>query len=469
MEQGQEIHTSASAPREKLGSRLGFLLLSAGCAIGIGNVWKFPYVAGQNGGGIFVLIYLLFLVVLGIPVLTVEFTLGRASQKSPMLLYQQLEKPKQKWHLHGYASFAGSYLLMMFYTVITGLMLLYLKSTVFGELDGLSSSQVVDFADSTKQGFIGVGIATAIVIFLGFLVCGFGVKNGLERVTKVMMIVLLFLMVGIAVYCCVMEGAAEGLKFYLVPDFKKLQEVGVGNVIVAAMNQAFFTLSLGIGSMAIFGSYIGKDRALLGEAANVAILDTTVALTSGFIIFPACFAFNGGQTTSGPDLIFETLPMIFNNMPGGRIIGSFFFLFMFFAAFSTVLGVFELIVAGAAEKFGWSRTKSCVINGVCMLVLSVPCIVGFALPELSLLGKDVMGWEDFIVSNVLLPLGSLTFLLFCVLKQGIGWGWDNFMKEANTGKGLKVKKWMRWYMTFVLPVIIFAIFIVGLLQSFGVF
>ncbi len=454
--------------REKLGSRLGFLLLSAGCAIGIGNVWKFPYITGQNGGGIFVLIYLLFLVILGVPVLTVEFTLGRAAQKSPMLLYQQLEKPKQKWHIHGYASFAGSYLLMMFYTVITGLMLLYLKSTLFGELDGLNSSQVEIFADTTKQGYIGVGIATALVIFLGFLICGFGVQKGLERVTKVMMIALLFLMVGIAIYCCFMDGALEGLKFYLVPDVNKMLEVGVGNVIVAAMNQAFFTLSLGIGSMAIFGSYIGKDRALLGEAVSVAGLDTSVALISGFIIFPACFAFNGGKTTSGPDLIFETLPMIFNNMPGGRIIGTLFFLFMFFAAFSTVLGVFELIVAGAAEKFGWSRTKSCVVNGICMLVLCVPCIVGFAIPEISLLGKGIMDWEDFIVSNILLPLGSLTFVLFATLKSGIGFGWKNFMAEANQGKGLKVKNWMRWYISIVLPLIIITLFIVGILQSFGI-
>ena len=464
----EKTQTQSTAEREQLGSRLGFLLLSAGCAIGIGNVWKFPYIAGQYGGGIFVLIYLLFLVILGIPVLTIEFTLGRASQKSPMLLYQQLEKPKQKWHLHGYASFVGSYLLMMFYTVITALMLLYLKSTVFGELDGLNSMQIAQFADTTKQGFIGVGVATAVVIFLGFLVCGFGVKKGLERVTKVMMTILLFLMLGIAIYCCTMDGAMDGLKFYLIPDVEKMKQVGLGNVIVAAMNQAFFTLSLGIGSMAIFGSYIGKDRALLGEAVSVACLDTSVALTSGFIIFPACFAFNGGKTTSGPDLIFETLPMIFNNMPGGRIIGSFFFLFMFFAAFSTVLGVFELIVAGASEKFGWSRKKSCIINGICMLILATPCIIGFALPDWSILGKDIMGWEDFIVSNILLPLGSLTFLLFCVLKQGIGWGWKNFVNEANLGKGLKVKNWMRYYMTFVLPIIIFAIFVVGILQSFGI-
>lgn len=466
----EQMQTVNGKPREKLGSRLGFLLLSAGCAIGIGNVWKFPYITGQNGGGIFVLIYILFLVILGIPVLTIEFTLGRASQKSPMLLYQQLQKPGQKWHIHGYASFAGSYLLMMFYTVITGMMLLYLKSTVFGDLQGLTAEAVTQFSATTKENFVAVGIATAIVIILGFLVCGFGVQKGLERVTKVMMIALLFLMVGIAIYCCFMPGAVDGLKFYLVPDFSKMKEVGVGNVIVAAMNQAFFTLSLGIGSMAIFGSYIGKDRALMGEAVSVTCLDTFVALTSGFIIFPACFAFNGGNTTAGPDLIFITLPNIFNSMPGGRIIGSFFFVFMFFAAFSTVLGVFELIVAGACERFNWSRTKSCLINGALMLVLCVPCIVGFALPEQTVLfSKGIMDWEDFIVSNILLPLGSLTFVLFCTLKAGKGWGWNNFVQEANQGKGLKVRNWMRIYMSYILPVIIGALFIVGILQSFGVF
>ena len=459
----------AGAQREKLGSRLGFLLLSAGCAIGIGNVWKFPYITGQNGGGMFVLIYILFLVILGVPVLTMEFTLGRASQKSPMMLYQQLQKPGQKWHVHGYASFAGSYLLMMFYTVITGMMLLYLKSTVFGDLQGLTPDAVTQFNGDLKLNYVAIGIATAVVIVLGFLVCGFGVQKGLERVTKIMMIALLFLMIGIAIYCCCQKGALEGLKFYLVPNLDAMKEVGVGNVIVAAMNQAFFTLSLGIGSMAIFGSYIGKDRALMGEAVSVTCLDTVVALTSGLIIFPACFAFNNGNTTAGPDLIFITLPNIFNNMPGGRIIGSLFFVFMFFAAFSTVLGVFEHIIACACERFNWSRTKSCLINGALMLVLCVPCIVGFALPDKTiLLGKGIMDWEDFIVSNILLPLGSLTFVLFCTLKAGKGWGWNNFMLEANQGKGLKVKNWMRIYMSYILPVIILALFVVGILQSFGI-
>ncbi len=451
--------------REKLGSRLGFILLSAGCAIGIGNVWKFPYIVGQNGGGIFVLIYLLFLVVLGVPVLTIEFTLGRASMKSPMLLYQQLEKKGQRWHLHGYASFIGCYLLMMFYTVITGMMMLYFKSTVFGELSGLTATEVAQFSTSTKQNFPALIVSTVIVVVLGFLVCGFGVKNGLERVTKVMMIALLFLMIGIAVYCCFLDGASEGLKFYLVPNVENMKKAGFGNVVVSAMTQSFFTLSIGMCSMAIFGSYIGKDRALMGEAVTVAGLDTFVALMSGFIIFPACFAF-GSDVNAGPDLIFITLPNIFNSMPGGRIIGSLFFVFLLFAAFSTVLGVFELIVASAQEKFGWSRVKSCIINGIAMCVLCIPCIIGFVYPNISLLGKGIMDWEDFIVSNVILPLGSFIFVLFVTIKKG--WGWDNFEKEANTGKGIKVKRWMKYYFKYVLPVIIFALFVIGVLQSFGV-
>lgn len=468
--QDDTMNTVKTEPqRGRLGSRLGFILLSAGCAIGIGNVWKFPYIVGQYGGGIFVLIYLFFLIVMGVPVLTMEFALGRASGKSPVLLYQQLERPKQKWHIHGYAALAGNYLLMMFYTVVAGWMLYYFKATAFGELSGLSSAQVGAFFQNDVLGTPApMLVCTLIVIAVGFLVCGFGVKNGLERVTKVMMIALLVLMVAIAIYCCCMDGASEGLKFYLVPDLDKMVEAGIGNVIVAAMNQAFFTLSLGIGAMAIFGSYIGKDRALLGEAINVSLLDTFVAFTSGLIVFPACFAFNGGETTSGPSLIFVTLPNIFNHMPLGRLWGTLFFVFMLFAAFSTVLGVFEVIIACTCEKFGWSRVKACVINGVAMALLSLPCIFGFNLwSELTIAGMNIMDMEDFLVSNILLPLGSLVFVLFCVTKKG--WGWDNFVAEANAGKGAKVQKWMRGYMTYVLPIIIFAIFLVGMLQKFGVF
>ena len=456
-----------TATRESIGSRLGFILMSAGCAIGIGNVWKFPYVVGQYGGGIFVLIYLIFLAIMGVPIMTMEFSMGRASRKSPALLYQQLEKPKQKWHIHGYASVIGNVVLMMFYAVVTGWMLYYFKATVFGQLDGLDSTQVgAFFTENVLGNAWSMIFCTTIVVIAGFAVCAFGVKNGLERVTKVMMIALLVLMVAIAIYCCTLDGASEGLKFYLIPNLDRMKEAGIFNVIVAAMNQAFFTLSLGIGAMAIFGSYIGKERALFGEAINVAVLDTFVAFTSGLIVFPACFAFNT-SVDSGPNLIFVTFPNIFNNMPLGQFWGSLFFVFMIFAAFSTVLGVFELIIACTCDLFGWSRVKSCIIDCLIMLVLVLPCIFGFnLLADFAPAGKNIMDWEDFLVSNVLLPLGSLTMVLFCVTKMG--WGWKNFTSEANTGKGAKVKNWMRYYMTFVLPVIIVVLFVVGILQSFGV-
>ena len=460
--------TTKTTQREKIGSRLGFILLSAGCAIGIGNVWKFPYMVGQYGGGIFVLIYLLFLVIMGAPVLMIEFALGRASRKSPALLYQQLEKPGQKWHIHGYAAVVGNVLLMMFYTVVAGWMLYYFKAEVFGDLQDLDTTQIgAFFADEVLGKPWSMLLCTALVVVAGFGVCAIGVKNGLEKVTKVMMIALLVLMVAIALYCCTLDGAGKGLQFYLVPSFARMKEAGIGNVIVAAMNQAFFTLSLGIGAMAIFGSYIGKERALLGEAVNVAALDTFVAFTSGLIIFPACFAFNT-QVDAGPNLIFVTLPNVFNNMPLGRLWGSLFFVFMTFAAFSTVLGVFELIIASTCDLFGWSRKKACLIDCLVMLVLVLPCIFGFNyLADFAPAGKNIMDWEDFLVSNILLPLGSLTFVLFCVTKKG--WGWNKLKEEANAGKGLKVKNWMRGYITFVLPVIIVVLFVVGILQTFGVF
>ena len=453
--------------RESIGSRLGFILMSAGCAIGIGNVWKFPYIVGQYGGGIFVLIYLIFLAVMGVPIMTMEFSMGRAARKSPALLYQQLEKPKQKWHIHGYASVIGNVVLMMFYAVVAGWMLYYFKATAFGELKNLNPQEVGAFFGEKVLGEVWpMLICTAIIVIAGFLVCAFGVKNGLERVTKVMMIALLVLMVAIAIYCCTLDGASEGLKFYLIPNFDRMKEAGIGNVIVAAMNQAFFTLSLGIGAMAIFGSYIEKERALLGEAVNVAVLDTFVAFTSGLIVFPACFAFNTG-VDSGPNLIFVTLPNIFNNMPLGQFWGRLFFVFMIFAAFSTVLGVFELIIACTCDMFGWSRVKSCIIDCLIMLVLVLPCIFGFnLLADFAPAGKNIMDWEDFLVSNVLLPLGSLTMVLFCVTKKG--WGWKNFAEEANTGKGAKMKGWMRGYMTYVLPIIIIVLFVVGILQTFSV-
>lgn len=454
--------------RESIGSRLGFILMSAGCAIGIGNVWKFPYIVGQYGGGIFVLIYLLFLVVLGVPVMTIEFSLGRASRKSPALLYQQLEKPGQKWHIHGYMAVIGNVVLMMFYVVVTGWMLQYFKAEAFGDLQSLTSTQVGEYFSNVVLGdpwaMLGCSV---LVVAAGFGICALGVKNGLEKVTKVMMIALLVLMVAIAVYCCTLDGAGAGLQFYLVPSFERMKEAGIGNVIVAAMNQAFFTLSLGIGAMAIFGSYIGKERSLLGESVNVAILDTFVAFTSGLIIFPACFAF-GTEVDAGPNLIFVTLPNVFNNMPLGRLLGSLFFVFMTFAAFSTVLGVFEVIIASTCDLFGWSRKKSCLIDCAVMLVLVLPCIFGFNyLADFAPAGKNIMDWEDFFVSNILLPLGSLVFVLFCVTKKG--WGWKNFQGEANTGKGLKIKNWMRWHITFVLPIIIVILFVMGILQTFGVF
>ncbi len=456
-----------TAPREHLGSRLGFILLSAGCAIGIGNVWKFPYMAGQNGGGIFVLIYFLFLIILGIPVLTMEFSLGRAAQKSPARLYQQLEPKGSKWHIHGYAAMAGNYLLMMFYTSVSGWMLQYFVSTAKGDFEGLDAAGVGKAFDGMLADPVTLIIYVAVVIVIGFGVCSIGLQKGLEKVTKVMMLALLVIMAVLAVNSFFMNGAAEGLKFYLLPDPQQIKEVGIINVIVSAMSQAFFTLSLGIGSMAIFGSYIGKDRALLGEAVNVAVLDTTVAITSGLIIFPACFSY-GVEVTSGPKLIFVTLPNIFNNIPLGRLWGSLFFVFMSFAALSTVLAVFENIIACTCDVFGWSKKKSCLINGILMFFLSLPCILGFnVLAGFTPFGAGtgVLDLEDFIVSNILLPLGSLTFVIFCVCRYG--WGWDKFVKEANEGKGLKVAKWMRPYMTFVLPVIIVALFVLGIVNFFA--
>ena len=459
--------------REKLGSRLGFILLSAGCAIGIGNVWKFPYMAGQYGGGIFVLIYLFFLLVMGVPVLTMEFSMGRASQKSPVKMYQQLEKPNHKWHIHGYVAFAGNYLLMMFYTTVCGWMLSYFVSTMTGKLSALNPTQVGQYFDSMLLNAPSMLIFTTITIIVGFLVCSFSLQKGLERITKVMMIALLAIMIVLAVNSIFLEGGLEGLKFYLTPSVDSIKAVGDGNftkglldVIVGAMNQAFFTLSLGMGSMAIFGSYLNKDRSLLGEAVNVSLLDTFVAITSGLIIFPACFAY-GVEPNSGPPLIFITLPNIFNNLPLGRLWGSLFFIFMSFAALSTVFAVFENIIACTMDKFNVSRKKACLINCILMLVLCLPCILGFNL--LSGIkpfgdGSTLMDLEDFLVSNIILPVGSLIFVIFCTVRYG--WGWEKFKEEANTGKGLKVADWMRKYMTFVLPVMILIILIVGMYNFF---
>lgn len=405
--------------REKLGSRLGFILLSAGCAIGIGNVWKFPYIAGQYGGGIFVLIYLFFLLILGIPVMTMEFSLGRASQKSPARLYQQLEPKGSKWHLHGYLSVIGLYLLMMFYTTVTGWMLRYFLAMANGSFEGIQVAEVGNYFNNMLNDSTSMILFMLIVVVIGFLVCSFGLKEGLERITKFMMIALLIIMLVLAVNSIFMSGGEEGLAFYLIPDVQKMIDAGIVNVIVAAMNQAFFTLSLGIGAMAIFGSYIGKERALLGEAVNVAFLDTFVAFVSGLIIFPACFA-NGVQPDSGPSLIFITLPNIFNNIPLGRLWGSLFFIFMSFASLSTIFAVFEGIIASTMDISGWSRRKTCLVNGIMMFVLSLPCALGFNLlngiqPFGD--GSTIMDLEDFLVSNIILPIGSMMFVLFCVSKK----------------------------------------------------
>ena len=452
--------------REKLGSRLGFILLSAGCAIGIGNVWKFPYITGQYGGGAFVLFYVFFLLVLGLPIMSMEFAVGRASRKSPVKAYNALEKPGQKWHLHGYAALAGNYLLMMFYTTVAGWMLHYFYLTATGKFTGASPDAVANtFGEMLSQ----PGVMTfwmILVVVIGFGICSFGLQKGLERITKVMMIALLLIMIVLAINSITMNGASEGLSFYLLPDFGKMKEVGVLTTIVGAMNQAFFTLSLGIGAMAIFGSYIGKERALFGEAVNVAILDTFVAIVAGLIIFPACFSF-GVEADSGPSLIFITLPNIFNHIPLGRLWGSLFFVFMSFAAFSTVLAVFENIISCGMDLTGCSRRKSAFVNLVLMFLLSLPCVLGYNLwSSITPFGANstIMDLEDFLVSNILLPLGSLVYLLFCVTRYG--WGWENFTKEANTGKGLKIASWMRFYLTYILPFIVIIIFALGIKDKF---
>ena len=452
--------------REKLGSRLGFILISAGCAIGIGNVWKFPYMAGQGGGGAFVLFYLIFLLLLGLPIMTMEFAVGRASQKSPVKAYYALEKPGQKWHIHGYITLIGCYLLMMFYTTVAGWMLHYFYLTATGQFTGLDSKAVSGQFNTMLSQPLVMGFWMVVVVIAGILVCSIGLQNGLEKVTKIMMISLLLIMIVLAVNSFFMDGAKEGLSFYLIPDFGRMKEIGIIKTITGAMNQAFFTLSLGIGAMAIFGSYIGKERSLLGESLNIALLDTFVAITSGLIIFPACFTFNVDQT-SGPGLIFITLPNIFNHIPMGRLWGSLFFVFMSFAAFSTILAVFENIISCGMELTGCSRKKSSFINAIAITLLSIPCVLGYNLwswDGFAVFGGAVLDFEDFLVSNLFLPLGSLVYLLFCTSRYG--WGWKNFTTEANTGKGLKIQNWMRGYITYILPLIVLFIFFFGLYDKF---
>ena len=452
--------------RETLKSRLGFILLSAGCAIGIGNVWKFPYIAGQGGGGAFVLFYLIFLVILGLPIMTMEFAVGRASRKSPVRAYQALEKPGQKWHIHGYFTLIGCYLLMMFYTTVAGWMLHYFYMTAAGKLAGLNAEQVAGKFTEMLASPATMTFWMVFVVVVSILVCAKGLQSGLERVTKGMMIALLLIMVVLAVNSLFMPGAKEGLSFFLVPDFTRMQEVGVVNTLVSAMNQAFFTLSLGIGAMSIFGSYIGKEHSLLGESVRIVVLDTFVAITAGLIIFPACFTYHVDHT-SGPSLIFITLPNIFANMSMGRLWGSLFFLFMAFAAMCTVLAVFENIICCGMELTGCSRKKSSLVNLVLIILLSMPCVLGYNLwawDGFAVFGGAVLDVEDFLVSNLFLPLGSLVYLLFCVTRYG--WGWQNYKKEVNTGKGLKVQDWMRGYLTYVLPLIVVFIFAFGLYDKF---
>ncbi len=452
--------------RERLGSRLGFILLSVGCAVGLGNVWKFPWLVGQNGGGIFVLIYLVCLALIGIPVLTMEFALGRAAQKSPAKMYQQLEPKGSKWHLHGVASVAGCVILMMYYTCVAGWMLYYCWGMAVGKFAGLDKTGNAEaFAQFTGDPVLMVSL-TLLVILLGALVCSFSLQGGLERITKYMMGALLLLMLFLAGYACFQPGGAEGLAFYLKPDFNKMKEVGIIKVIVNAMNQAFFTLSIGMGSMAIFGSYLNKDRALLGEAVNVGVLDTSVAFCAGLIIFPTCFAF-GIQVDSGPNLLFITLSTAFNGLKGGQIIGTLFFLFMSFAALSTVFAVFECILASVCDLFKVGRKKASLFTGMALAVLAMPCALGFNLwsgfqPFGA--GSNVQSLEDFLVSNIVLPLGSFVMLIFCTRKKA--WGWPAFKAEANTGKGLKLADWMRGYLTYVLPILIFLVFAIGIYDFF---
>ena len=447
--------------REHLGSRLGFILLSAGCAIGIGNVWKFPWMAGQYGGGAFVAMYLIFLLILGVPVLTMEFAMGRAAQKSPLKMYQALT-PGKKWSWHGYICLLGNVVLMMLYTTVSGWMVYYFIHSATGTFVGMDTTAVNNvFSDMLASPGI-MTLYMGIVVVAGFGIISIGVQKGLERITKWMMLMLIVLMLVLAANSCFLEGGAEGLKFYLIPDLERMVEIGVGETIVGAMNQAFFTLSLGIGAMAIFGSYIDKNNALMGESVRVCLLDTLVALCSGLIIFPACYAY-GVDVNSGPSLVFMTLPNVFNHIAGGRIWGTLFFLFMIFASFSTVLAVFENIVSMICELTGWSRKKACVICCVVIFLLSLPCVLGFNLwADITPIGdRNMLDSEDFVVSNLLLPLGSLLFILYCTGRYG--WGWEKFLAEANEGKGLKVARWMRPYMTYVLPVIVLIIFIIGII------
>ncbi|MBT9790906.1 sodium-dependent transporter [Clostridium sp. OF03-18AA] len=449
--------------RENFGSRLGFLLVSAGCAIGIGNVWRFPYVAGQNGGGVFVLFYLLFLLCMGVPVLTMELAVGRAGRKSAVGAYKALEKPGSRWHVHGWFCMIGCYLLMMYYTTVSGWMLSYFVKFATGTFTGMDADQVAGVFGEMLGNPGEMGLWMAVTVIAGFFICSRGLQNGLEKITKWMMAALLVLILVLAGHSLILPGAKEGLSFYLLPDIKRAADVGLGSVIMGAMNQSFFTLSLGIAAMEIFGSYMSEDHTLAGEAVRICGLDTLVALSAGLIIFPACFSF-GVQPDAGPQLIFITLPNVFANMAGGRIWGMLFFLFMSAASFSTVIAVFENLLSSCMDNFGWSRKKASILNCIFVLIASLPCVLGYNVwSSLHIIGaRDVLDSEDFLVSNLLLPLGSLVYLLFCVSKWG--WGYDKYLAEANHGTGLKMPeaKWVKIYFRYILPVLILVILIQGL-------
>ena len=447
--------------REKFSSRLGFILISAGCAIGLGNVWRFPYITGKYGGGAFVLLYLFFLVILGLPIVVMELSVGRGSQKSSAMSFNALEPHGSKWHVFRYFSMAGNYLLMMFYTTIGGWMLAYFVKMTKGDFAGADTAGVESVFRSLTSNRDAMLFWMVLISVAALLICSMGLQQGVELITKVMMSSLLVIMIVLVIRAMTLPDAVEGLKFYLLPDFGKMEEAGIKEAVFAAMGQAFFTLSVGVGSLAIFGSYIGKERSLAGEAVSITALDTFVAVVAGLIIFPACFAFdvNPGE---GPGLVFVTLPNVFREMPGGRIWGSLFFLFMTFAALSTIVAVFQNIIQFARDLWGWPLKKSVIVNGVLLIVLSIPCVLGMTdWSSLTLGGKNIMDMEDFIVSNNLLPLGSMVYLLFCVTRYG--WGWDSFLKEANAGVGIRFPsgRGARFYLTFILPLIVFGIFIQG--------
>ena len=453
--------------REKFSSRLGFILISAGCAIGLGNVWRFPYITGKYGGAAFVLIYLVFLVILGMPIMAREFAVGRASRKSAARSFHVLEPKGTKWHIEGYIAMAGNYLLMMFYTTVGGWMISYIFKIASGSFHGLKPDEVGDVFNGMLASPGSMTFWMIVAVLLAFGICSMGLQNGVERITKVMMSFLLVILVVLCIRSVTLPGAGAGLRFYLIPDFSRIVENGIGEVIFAAMGQAFFTLSLGIGAMAIFGSYISRDRTLMGESVNICILDTVVALMAGLVIFPACFAF-GVDPGEGPGLVFVTLPNIFNQMAGGRLWGTLFFVFMSFAALSTIIAVFENIISFGIDLWGWTRKKSVLVNLILILVLSMPCVLGFnvwsGIAPLGA-GSTIQDLEDFIVSNNLLPLGSLMYLLFCT--SHYGWGWDRFIAEADAGKGIKFPQWARFYVSYILPLIVLFIFVMGYWQKFA--